>query len=258
VRVNPGSDPERDDFGLPPVDIEIPDDARELDRDVQAYQRELRALRRRERVSRLRGPLARDGMVLPLLAGCLILALVTSTLLIMFAADQTGMPELPGHLATKSAAPKQPTASQPAGKIGGPLPSAQVVIGGKTVPLSSVTAAKAVMLTLVPPDCRCAPVLQQLGARATEAHVSVYLVGTGAIMQQVFQLATQAGQDSARVVEDTNDVLGTAYGHSDVTAVLVGPDGVVTSVVNSVREPTGLKKLEAGLRQLGSATPVAR
>ncbi len=93
--MNPGSEPDRDDFGLPPVDIEIPDDARELDRDVQAYQRELRALRRRERVSRLRGPLARDGMVLPLLAGCLILALVTSTLLIMFAADQTGMPELP-------------------------------------------------------------------------------------------------------------------------------------------------------------------
>jgi hypothetical protein len=250
VRVNPGSDPDRDDFGLPPVDIEIPDDARELDRDIQAYQRELRALRRRERVSRLRGPLARDGMVLPLLAGCLILALVTSTLLIMFAADQTGMPELPGRLATK-----QPTTSQAAGKIGGPLPSAQLLIDGKTVPLSSVTAAKATMLTLVPPDCKCVPVLQQLGIRAAQAHVAVYLIGTGAIMQQLSELAVQAGQDPRRVAEDTSDVLGKTYGGSGMTAVLVGLDGTVASVVNNVVQPANLKQAEARLRKLGSATP---
>src|SRR6516225_2536264 len=204
VRLNPGSDPDRDDFGLPPVDVVIPDDARELDRDVQAYLRELRALRRRDRVSRLRGPLARDGMVLPLLAGCLILALVTSTLLIMFAADQTGMPELPGHAGTNSAAPRHPAAGQPAvGKIGGPLPSGQVVIGGKTVSLRTVTAAKAAMLTLIPPDCACASLLRQLGTRATQAHVAVYLVGTGAIMPQVSQLAARAGQSPARVADDT-------------------------------------------------------
>jgi hypothetical protein len=260
VRVNPGNEPDRDDFGLPPVDIEIPDDARELDRDVQAYQRELRALRRRERVSRLRGPLARDGMVLPLLAGCLILALVTSTLLIMFAADQTGMPELPGHGATKSAAPRQPTASsQPAvGKTGGPLPPAEMIISGKQVPLHTITAAKAVMLTLIPPDCRCVPVLRRVGTWATQAHVAVYLVGTRTIMPQVFQLAGQAGQDPAQVAEDTRDVLGTAYRHSGVTAVLVRPDGVVTSVVPALEQPKQLKHLETWLRRLGSATPVVR
>jgi hypothetical protein len=252
VRVNPGSEPDRDDFGLPPVDIEIPDDARELDRDVQAYQRELRALRRRERVSRLRGPLARDGMVLPLLAGCLILALVTSTLLIMFAADQTGMPEL----ATKSATP---TASQPAaGKTDGPLPPAEMIIGGKQVPLHTITAAKAVMLTLVPQDCRCAPALEQLGAQAVQAHVALYLVGTATIMQEVFQLATQAGQSTAQVAEDSSDVLGKTYGGSGMTAVLVRPDGTVASVVNDVVQPAKLKHAEAGLQQLGSATPAVR
>src|SRR5215813_13244754 len=99
MRVNIGGEPGRDDYGLPPIDVVIPDDARELDRDVQAYQRELRAQRRRQRARRLRGPLTRDGMVLPLLAGCLILALITSTLLIMFAADQTGTPDLGGHAA---------------------------------------------------------------------------------------------------------------------------------------------------------------
>ena len=44
VLVNLGGEPERDDSGLPPVDIVVPDDARELERDVQAYRREQRAL----------------------------------------------------------------------------------------------------------------------------------------------------------------------------------------------------------------------
>jgi hypothetical protein len=251
--VNPGSDPDRDDFGLPPVDIEIPDDARELDRDVQAYQRELRALRRRQRASRLRGPLTRDGMVLPLLAGCLILALVTSTLLIMFAADQTGMPELPGHTATHSAAAKHPTSQPAAGKIGGPLPSGQIVVAGKGVPLRTVTASMAAVLALVPQDCACAVTLRQLGAKAAQAHVALYLVGTAAIMQQVFQLASQAGQNSARVAEDADDVLGTTYGHSGVTAILVRSDGLVASVVGGLAQPANLRQAEDGLRQIGSA-----
>jgi len=84
--VNSGGEPERDDTGLPPVDIEIPDDARELDRDVQAYYREQRAERRRLRHHRLHGRMARDGIVLPLLACCLVLALIAGTLLTVFTA----------------------------------------------------------------------------------------------------------------------------------------------------------------------------
>lgn len=250
--MNPGSEPDRDDFGLPPVDIEIPDDARELDREVQAYQRELRALRRRQRASRLRGPLTRDGMVLPLLAGCLILALVTSTLLIMFAADQTGMPELPGHSATHSTAAKHPTSQPAAGKIGGPLPAGQIIVAGKSVPLRTVAASMAAALALVPQDCACAATLRQLGSRAAQAHVALYLVGTAGIMQQVFRLASQAGQGSDRVAEDADDVLGTTYGHSGVTAILVRSDGLVASVVTGLAQPANLKQAEAKLGQIGS------
>src|SRR5580704_13008970 len=72
VHVNPGGGPDRDDTGLPPVDVEIPDDARELDRDVQAYRREQRARRRQLRSMRIRGTLSRDGTVIPLLICCLI------------------------------------------------------------------------------------------------------------------------------------------------------------------------------------------
>lgn len=113
--MNLGGDPERDDFGLPPVDIEIPDDARELDRDVQAYHRELRAQRRRLRARRLHGPLTRDGMVLPLLAGCLVLALISGTLLTLFSAGQADLPGLPGRTAARPATTAEPAAGHAAG-----------------------------------------------------------------------------------------------------------------------------------------------
>ena len=112
MRVNIGGDPERDDYGLPPVDIEIPDDARELDRDVQAYHRELRAQRRHRLAQRLGGPLTRDGMVLPLLAGCLALTLLAGTLLTVF----TRSARLPQHVADGQRAAAVPAA---VGQVGG-------------------------------------------------------------------------------------------------------------------------------------------
>jgi hypothetical protein len=254
VRVNVGGDPERDDYGLPPVDVVIPDDARELDRDAQAYQRELRAMRRRQRASRLRGPMTRDGMVLPLLAGCLILALITSTLLIMFAADQTGMPDLPVRT---SAAP--PVANQrpatvrrgpAAGQIGGPLPKASIVIDGRPVDVRTITAAKPSVLALIPQTCPCVPALRRLRAQAALAHVTLYLVGTGRDVKQVESLAAQAGQSSARVGDDAGDVLGNTYKQRGLTAIFVSRSGSVASVERDL--PPGVS-LESSMRALGSA-----
>ena len=248
--MNAGGDPDRDDFGLPPIDIEIPDDARELDRDVQAYQRELRAMRRRQRAGRLRGPLTREGMALPLLAGCLILALITSTLLIMFAADQTGMPEVPSHVTAQPAPKKHPAASShpAAGAIGGPLPDGQVVVDGKTVSLRAVTGSRPAVLTLVPRDCRCAITLRQLGAQAAQARVPVYLVAAKGGAEQLTRLAAQAGQGPAEVAEDTGDVLFKTYGQPGVTAILVRPDGSVASIARLPQSG-----LATALRQLSSA-----
>ena len=64
-----------------PLDIQIPDDARELDRDVLAYHRELRAKRRRSRLRRLGGPLAGHGAIMPLLASILAVCLVAGAML---------------------------------------------------------------------------------------------------------------------------------------------------------------------------------
>jgi hypothetical protein len=65
----------------PPLDIQIPDDARELDRDVLAYHRELRARRRRSRLRRLTSPFAGQGTILPLLASILAVCLVAGAML---------------------------------------------------------------------------------------------------------------------------------------------------------------------------------
>jgi hypothetical protein len=255
VRVNVGGDPERDDYGLPPVDVVIPDDARELDRDMQAYQRELRALRRRQRASRLRGPLTRDGMVLPLLAGCLILALITSTLLIMFAADQTGMPGLSTRVSGSAAVTQKPATIRRAptvGQVGGPLPAAIIVIGGRPEDVRAITAAEPSVLALIPLPCPCVPTLRQLRAQAAQAHVTLYLVATGGDVKQVESLAVQAGQNPAFVGNDARDVLGNTYKQLGLTAILVRRSGAVASVVDHLSLSPRLN-LESSLRQLGSA-----
>ena len=74
VTVNPGWDE-------PPLDVQIPDDARDLDRDVLAYHRELRARRRRHRLRRLAGPFAGQGTILPVLASILAVCLVAGAML---------------------------------------------------------------------------------------------------------------------------------------------------------------------------------
>ena len=79
--MNPGGGSGWDE---PPLDIQIPDDARELQRDVLAYHRELRAQRRRKRLRRLAGPFApfaARGSVMPLLASILAVCLVAGAML---------------------------------------------------------------------------------------------------------------------------------------------------------------------------------
>ncbi len=64
-----------------PLDIQVPDDARELDRDVLAYHRELRAQRRRNRLRRLTRPFSGPATVMPLLASILAVCLVAGAML---------------------------------------------------------------------------------------------------------------------------------------------------------------------------------
>jgi hypothetical protein len=213
--VNAGGDPGRDDYGLPPVDIEVPDDARELARDVQAYHRELRAQRRRHLAKRFYGPLTRDGMVLPLLAGCLALTLLAATLLTVFTARQAAISLRPLRPGTSHSAEPDPP--------GAALLKAALFADGQRVMLGSLPGT-VLVLALVPPRChRCAPDLRQLTARAGRANV--YLVGVHG--KQVERLARRLGLSAAQAMEDTENALPQEYQVTALAAVLVKHDGTV-------------------------------
>lgn len=264
MRVNNGGDPGRDDYGLPPVDIKVPDDARELGRDVLAYHRELRSLRRRMLARRLTGPLTRDGMVLPLLAGCLALTLLAATLLTVFTVGQgaigqgqgpVGGPFTHPDFARSGAA--SPTAGSsgaslgPAiGRPGGPLPGTMVLVGGQPMHLADLTGAGeyVVVLALIPPACKCLRDLRQLTVQAEGGGAQTYLVGVRG--EDVSQLSNQVGLGAAHAVEDTEGLLPALYRDSTMlTAVVVGKDGSVAHLVTGMH---GFQIIKAQVQALVS------
>src|SRR5918999_2456523 len=119
-------DPQGDDYGLPHIDIVVPDDARELDRDIIAYRREQRHQRRQARWRRLYGPFTRFGLAAPIIAVALLIAVASGTLLTVFGPQSA--PRV-----TNGPATQHPSAR--AAQIGGPLPDAQVVIDGERTAL---------------------------------------------------------------------------------------------------------------------------
>ena len=175
--MSPGSEPERDDHGLPPVDVEIPDDARELDRDVQAYRRELRARRRQERKTRWHRSLGKDGIVLPLLACCLILALITGTLLTVFTAtSEQGLTGVPGAGANSALSTGHGLGGPSPFRVAGAqlLPPETIAAdGGGRIQLDELSHA---MLVLVPAGCNCGDTLAWLADVAMSAGAKAYLI----------------------------------------------------------------------------------
>jgi len=260
MRVNNGGDPGRDDYGLPPVDIKVPDDARELDREVQAYHRELRSLRRRMLARRLYGPLTRDGMVLPLLAGCLALTLLAATLLTVFTVGQGTIgqgqgpvggafnhPDFARSGAASPAAGRSGASLGPAiGRPGGPLPDAMVLVGGQPMHLTDLTGQYVVVLALIPPACKCLRDLRQLTVQAEVGGAQTYLVGVRG--EDVSQLSNQVGLGAAHTVEDTEGLLPALYRNSTVlTAVLVDKDG---SVAHLVTDKHGFQQIKTQVHAL--------
>jgi hypothetical protein len=216
VHVNPGGGPDRDDTGLPPVHVEIPDDARELDRDVQAYHREQRAQRRRLRSHRLQSVVSRDGMVMPLLICCLIFALITGTLLTFFTSASLAPSGLPGSGAGGKT--PSPSAATPDASLAG----VAVQVAGRARPLSTLGPA---VLLVAPEDCNCNGAIDTVAGQAAKAHETVYLVsGPGQ------PAGVPAGlSSSVKPAADVSGALsGPSYSHSGLTAILVTGTGTVS------------------------------
>jgi hypothetical protein len=262
--VNPGGEPGRDEGGLPPVDVDIPDDARELDREVLAYQREQRALRRRARWARLLGPLHQHGALMPLIASCVALSMLAGTLLSVFSISPAAAPVLshsagpgagsgadPGASsdatsgASSQASPASPARPAPEASH---LPLGTVYVDGKATAVRGLVRA---VLVLVPRGCRCQQAVQQVTTQAARAGVRrVYFVGTADRMTDVTQLTRTAGLGTAVAVKDATNVLGAAYHPAGLTIVLVQADAT-TSVRRHL--VAGQFQLEDQLRQLGTA-----
>ena len=269
--MNTGGDPGRDDYGLPPVDIEVPDDARELDREVLAYRRELRSLRRRMLASKLFGPLTRDGMVLPLLAGCLALTLLAATLLTVFTVGQGPIGGPLTHSGTVRSGAASPAGGGSGagvsmapvpGKAGGPLPDAMVEVDGQPEHLTDLTGPGlyVVVLALIPPGCNCLRDLRELIKQAQGGRAQPYLVGIRG--EVVSQLSDQTLLGQAHAVEDSGNQLPPFYRNRTLlTAVLVGRDGLVARVVTDQHgfqiqtEVRGLASAHAGQSPSAAATP---
>ena len=206
------SEPGRDDGSLPPVNIEIPDDARELARDVIAYHRELRARRRRERMTRALRPLARAGLIrhwtiFPLIAACVALSMVVGTMLSV----------RPASAPVTNATPPAATS----------LPQGMVKLGGGLVPVSSLAGS---VLVLIPHTCGCGAVLSGIAKQAATAGVAVYFVyaaGSAADLAQTANLTVDYGDGVARTVYDISELLFLEYAPTGPVALLVARDGTV-------------------------------
>jgi hypothetical protein len=219
--------------------VEIPDDARDLERDVLAYHRELRTLRRRARARRLAGPMSRRGLLIPLIASCLALTLLSGTLLTLIAGHHAAAPVKTSATASQTPSPTS---------LGEPLPNAKVTVDGKVVGLRTLVPA---VLAWVPQACACLAALKQLTRQAAEAHVQVYLVGTDPVLPELPSLAQQVGQPVSRVVNDSSNALGPVYSPIGLTAILADGDGRVDDVVKDLQP--GDQRVVADLPSLASS-----
>lgn len=236
--MNQGGEPGHDDYGLPRVDVEIPDDARELDRDVQAYHRELRALRRRERSRRWRAPLQRPGALLPLIAGCLLVAMLSGMVLTMFSANTyisgiSGNSRTSGSSGSSGFAGRRPPATSPAYRsapstsatppASTTLPDRTITVRGQPVALRTLTSAA---LAIIPTACRCLSALRELLTQAKRAGVPVYLIASPDSRAAITKLA--ASSKGAWIATDAGNVLAAAYHPVGLTMLLVDYRGAVT------------------------------
>lgn len=219
-----------DDYGLPRVDIVVPDDARELDRDILAYRREERRRRRRARWRRVTLPITRFGIAAPLIAGALLIALISGTLITVLGPEPT--PKATGR----------PVADRPSarpGQIGGVLPDAQIVVPGHRRRLIDLRPA---VILVIPPNCRCGATVNEVSRQAHEYAIGLYLVADqrgGTVPaeerdKEMRDLAGAARYGVAIVAEDAAAVLATTYQASGLTAVLVHADGVVDDVLRGL------------------------
>jgi hypothetical protein len=229
----------------------VPDDARELDRDVVAYHREERRRRRRDRTRRLLSPVTRFGVAIPIIAGALIIALVSGALMTVFGPRPAPRPTAGLLAPNPSAAP---------GQIGGVLPAGEVALEGSERKPISVRDLRPGVIGIVPPSCACERIVAELATRTREFELNFWLAAdrrgdatpAAEVRRDLRSLAGAAHGGTPQLLQDGQGILSGTYGGPQgargLTAVLVQPDGVVTHVL---RSPQPGADLTAKVKSLG-------
>jgi hypothetical protein len=226
-----GSDPGRDD-GPSPVNIVIPDDARELDRDVLAYRREQRAQRRRERLMLLVWPFRKLGLrghaaVLPLIAICVAVSMLVGVMLSVVTISPAVAPTVspsPAASASRPATSVTPASGASLLPATAPLssvPAGTIHVGSRSMPVRDLVSS---VLALIPANCSCGTSLRRLAGQASAARAAVYFVGEGAASTQVQSLLATYGDGSAIAAYDTSGVLDHRYRPDGLTLLMVYAD----------------------------------
>ncbi|KAB2347946.1 hypothetical protein [Actinomadura rudentiformis] len=255
--MRPDGDPEPDDYGLPRIDVVVPDDARELEREVVAYRREERQRRRRARTRRLLRPFTRFGVAVPIIAGALLVALLSGALMTAFGPRPVSRP-------STSMITPHPTA--PIGQIGGTLPDGEVTVVSGQRRRQRLQALRPGVLAVVPPSCACGKLVDELSTRTKESRVGFWLMfdrrgdstSREASLKKLRTLQGAVHGGPVNLVEDDQGYMAGTYVKpgGKPAAVLVGPDGLVSDIVD---DPQPGKELTEKVRKLQwPAVPATR
>jgi hypothetical protein len=242
---DPSSGHEPDDWGLPRIDIVIPDDARELDHDLEIWRREERWRHRRERIAALLhfATWRRYGISGPLVVTVLLIVALFGSLLALLGPRSVPLPGKP------LAAPLGRATATP-GQLGGLVPDVTLTTPGGDISAQSLRPS---VLALVPAGCNCTQQVTALVGQAQEYRLPVYLVGGASQAGDLKELATISGRGIPVAVTDVAGGLRAAYANGpQLTLVLVHSDGVVTSVVSNFAVKDRLEPLLGILAQPGA------
>src|SRR5262249_15340777 len=196
-----------------------------------------------ERSLRWSAPFRHGSMIVPLIAGCLVLAMVAGMVLTMFSANpyfagltsQRGGDIRGGHASASTGKSKASLAAPSATKNPSGAPSASAaprlpddtitVAGTRQLQLTGVTGAA---LALVPIGCGCASTIRRLVTQAKSDGIIVYLVAAKrGDLSDLSKLAPAATRGTAELAIDSHSALHSAYSPHGLTVLLVDAHGHV-------------------------------
>lgn len=215
------------DDDLPPLDVDVPDDARELDPDLLALRRERRSAARQQRVLRVfrTRRYQQYGVSGPALFVALAVVALFGTLFAVL-----------GPTRSDRARP-EPLAVGDRDLI---APATLLTSRGRRVESTTIRPA---VLALVRPDCRCDEALADVAGEARTYGLDLVLVVDRARDRPA------AAPPFTITLEQLEGDLFDTYRASGLTLVLLAADGTVREVVHDVRPG---QSLGADLQPLGT------